>query len=98
MMDRCNEAMLLFRYIPKMAQAFACAIFSFLEDNMLDNKSFDLWTDGYDRSVGLSDEENTYPFAGYKKELAAIYEAVRTGQGNRVLDIGFGTGVLAYRL
>ena len=33
---------------------------------MLDNKGFDLWADGYDAAVGLSDEENSYPFAGYK--------------------------------
>ena len=65
---------------------------------MLDNKGFDLWADGYDRSVGLSDEENVYPFAGYKKVLATIYDAIRAGQGKRVLDIGFGTGVLACRL
>ena len=34
---------------------------------MLNNKEFDLWADGYDKAVGLSDEGNTYPFAGYKK-------------------------------
>ena len=65
---------------------------------MLDNKGFDLWADGYDRSVDLSDEDHTYPFAGYKKVLANIYEAIRKGQGKRVLDIGFGTGVLAGKL
>ena len=65
---------------------------------MLDHKGFDLWADGYDRSVGLSDEDNTYPFAGYKKVLASIYDDIRAGQGKRVLDIGFGTGVLACRL
>lgn len=65
---------------------------------MLDNKGFDLWADGYDRSVDISDEDNTYPFAGYKKVLAGIYEAIRKGKGNRVLDIGFGTGVLACKL
>ena len=65
---------------------------------MLDSKGFDLWADGYDRSVDISDEDNTYPFAGYKKVLAGIYEAVRKGQGNRVLDIGFGTGVLTCKL
>lgn len=27
---------------------------------MLDNKGFDLWADGYDKTVGVSDEENTY--------------------------------------
>ena len=34
---------------------------------MLDKKEFDLWADGYDKTVGISDEKNTYPFAGYKK-------------------------------
>ena len=65
---------------------------------MLDNKGFDLWADGYDRSVDISDEDNTYPFAGYKKILAAIYEAIWKGQGKRVMDIGFGTGILAGKL
>lgn len=65
---------------------------------MLDNRGFDLWAEGYDRSVGLSDEKNTYPFAGYKNVLATIYDAIRAGQGKRVLDIGFGTGVLACKL
>lgn len=65
---------------------------------MLDNKGFDLWADGYDRSVDISDEDNTYPFAGYKKVLAYIYDSIRKGQGKRVLDIGFGTGILAGKL
>ena len=33
---------------------------------MLNNKGFDLWADGYDKTVGISDEENTYHFCGYK--------------------------------
>ena len=65
---------------------------------MLDHKGFDLWADGYDRSVNLSDDDNTYPFAGYKRVLARIYEQVRQGSGTRVLDIGFGTGVLTAKL
>ena len=55
---------------------------------MLDHKGFDLWADGYDRSVNLSDDDNTYPFAGYKRVLARIYEQVQQGCGTRVLDIG----------
>ena len=43
---------------------------------MLDNKGFDLWADGYDESVGVSYEENTYPFAGYKEILGNIYKAI----------------------
>ena len=39
------------------------------EVSMLNNLEFDLRADGYDKTVGISDEENTYPFAGYKKVL-----------------------------
>jgi putative AdoMet-dependent methyltransferase len=65
---------------------------------MLDQKGFDLWADGYDRSVGLSDEEGTYPFAGYRKILNEIYNRVLSGEGRDVLDIGFGTGALTAKL
>ena len=65
---------------------------------MLDNKGFDLWADGYDRAVGLSDEENTYPFAGYKEVLGIIFQTVMEKPGCTVLDIGFGTGTLTAKL
>ena len=39
---------------------------------MLNREGFDLWADGYDRSVGLSDEDGSYPFAGYRDILNAI--------------------------
>ncbi|MBD5460628.1 MAG: class I SAM-dependent methyltransferase [Lachnospiraceae bacterium] len=65
---------------------------------MLDDKGFDLWADGYDQSVGLSDEDGTYPFAGYRQILNEIYNRVLSGKGKEVLDIGFGTGVLTAKL
>lgn len=65
---------------------------------MLNNNGFDLWADGYDRSVGLSDEYGTYPFAGYKDILNKIYNRVLSDSGNAVLDIGFGTGKLTTKL
>lgn len=65
---------------------------------MLNNKGFDLWADGYDKSVGISDEANTYPFAGYKKVLASIFQAVMQTPNATVLDIGFGTAVLTAKL
>lgn len=65
---------------------------------MLNSKGFDLWADGYDKSVGLSDEANTYPFAGYKRVLAAIFQAVMQTPSASVLDIGFGTAVLTAKL
>ena len=65
---------------------------------MLDQNGFDLWADGYDKAVGLSDEENSYPFAGYKEILARIYQIVLAKGKSTVLDIGFGTGTLTQKL
>lgn len=65
---------------------------------MLDNKGFDLWANGYDKSVGLSDDDNSYPFAGYKEILNQIYNEVLSLKAKKVLDIGFGTGTLTSRL
>ena len=65
---------------------------------MLNNKGFDLWADDYDKSVGLSDEDGTYPFAGYKTILNAIYNRVLSTSSKTVLDIGFGTGTLTTKL
>ena len=66
--------------------------------NMLDSKGFDLWADGYDESVGITEDENKYPFAGYKEVLAEIYGIVAAVPGAAVLDLGFGTGVLTKKL
>lgn len=65
---------------------------------MLDNKGFDLWADGYDKNVGVSDEENTYPFAGYKDVLGTIYKIIMDKPNVVVLDTGFGTGTLTTKL
>ena len=73
---------------------------------MLDSKGFDLWADGYDKAVGLSDEANSYPFAGYRRVLGRIFEIVtETGKPKgfpaglpAVLDIGFGTAALSAEL
>lgn len=64
---------------------------------MLNSKEFDLWADGYDKSVQLSEESNTYPFAGYREVLGSIYRTVRENGGRKLLDIGFGTGVLTQK-
>lgn len=65
---------------------------------MLNQNGFDLWADNYDKSVGLSDGENTYPFAGYKRLLGRIYEIVLQKERPAVLDLGFGTGILTAKL
>lgn len=68
------------------------------DDIMLDNKGFDLWADGYDKAVGISEEANTYPFAGYKEVLGGIFQEILSTKGAKVLDIGFGTGTLTTKL
>ena len=55
--------------------------------NMLNNKGFDLWADDYDKSVGVSDDNGTYPFAGYKNILNEIYNRVLNSSAKTVLDI-----------
>lgn len=65
---------------------------------MLGEKGFDLWADGYDQSVGMSDEDGAYPFAGYKLLLNEIFRRVLAQNAKTVLDIGFGTGVLTAKL
>ena len=65
---------------------------------MLSSKGFDLWANDYDKSIGLSEEENSYPFAGYKNVLNLIFNDILAKQGRNVLDIGFGTGTLATKL
>lgn len=65
---------------------------------MLNHLEFDLWADGYDKSVAVSEENDEYPFAGYGQILNTIYNHVLTNPGRQVLDIGFGTGALTTKL
>ena len=65
---------------------------------MLDNHGFDLWADGYDKSVNIADEQDLYPFAGYKKLMNSIYNAVMVKCPAGILDVGIGTGTLALKL
>ena len=48
--------------------------------------------------MGLSDESNDYPFAGYKEILGRIYAEVMAKGPCRVLDVGVGTATLAAKL
>lgn len=64
---------------------------------MLSKEGFDLWADGYDKTVSLSEDSNEYPFAGYKDVLNTVYNVIKKNKGS-VLDIGFGTGVLTHKL
>lgn len=65
---------------------------------MLNKEGFNLWANGYDKSVNLNEEANQYPFAGYTDVLGTIYRIIKNGKGKKILDIGFGTGVLSKKL
>ena len=61
-------------------------------------KRQDVWAEEYDTSVKLSNEDNTYPFAGYNEIIYKIYKKVISKSNATVLDIGFGTGTLTQKL
>lgn len=65
---------------------------------MLNSTGFDLWANDYDKTVQLTEESNEYPFAGYKSVLGTIHQHITRSSGKRVLELGFGTGILAKRL
>ena len=65
---------------------------------MLNSYGFDLWADEYDKSVSQSQQQQTYPFAGYRDVLNYIYIQIRRRKGKKILDLGFGTALLAQRL
>jgi putative AdoMet-dependent methyltransferase len=48
---------------------------------MLDDRGFDLWADGYDKSVRLSEENGVYPFAGCRGVPGTVYRRVRRHGG-----------------
>ena len=56
---------------------------------------FDNWSRTYDRSVEASE---SYPFAGYEQVLERIVRLCEPRPGQRLLDVGIGTGNLAVRL
>jgi putative AdoMet-dependent methyltransferase len=65
---------------------------------VLNKQGFNLWADNYDNTVQISEENNDYPFAAYKQILNVIFNEVMQKNCSKVLDIGFGTGVLTSKL
>ncbi len=63
---------------------------------MLNAEGFDRWTEQYDDATCASDNDNTYPFAGYRKTLKEVADRTLSSEAASlsVLDIGFGTGIL----
>ena len=65
---------------------------------MVDCHVFDVWSGSYDEEVQLADENDEYPFAGYRKIIELIYIEATKHRPVSVLDVGIGTGVLSTAL
>ncbi len=63
---------------------------------MLSKTGFDLWAENYDQSVA---EAKGYPFEGYYDVLDYVFNRIKCNNPEpKILDLGFGTGTLTYRL
>jgi putative AdoMet-dependent methyltransferase len=63
---------------------------------MLDDNEFDKWAGRYDKS--LTPYLDRFPFKGYYDVLAAVRNLTRPVKGQRILDVGVGTGLLSEEL
>jgi putative AdoMet-dependent methyltransferase len=57
------------------------------------DSDFDAWAKSYDQDVAC----DRFPFTGYENVLATVVALARVQAGMRVLDLGTGTGNLAFR-
>ena len=53
---------------------------------------FDSWSINYNKSIIKSEEEGTYPFAGYSKIKYQILDIISKKTTAKILDMGIGTG------
>lgn len=65
---------------------------------MENKKEFDLWSDGYGAAIHLLNDNDEYPVAGYATLLNKVYSRVRQSEGKKLLDAGFGTGIITKKL
>lgn len=63
---------------------------------MLDNGEFDKWAGSYDESIASCLDR--FPFIGYYDLLAAVHSLAKPNKGQRILDVGIGTGLLSEEL
>ena len=65
---------------------------------MLNHHGFDLWSGCYDATVRQAEANNQYPFAGYTQLMNTLYGTIMHAAPAKVLDLGFGTALLAAKL
>lgn len=68
------------------------------KEELLSSQGFDQWSEHYDEDVRKDDDDNCYPFAGYREIQEELIKRSLASPGKRVLDLGIGTGSLAKKL
>lgn len=58
----------------------------------LKKQLFDCWASNYNQSVIKSEQQGTYPFAGYSEIKYQIIELISKRKSAKILDMGVGTG------
>ncbi len=67
-------------------------IFVLNVEDQVRKELFDHWAKNYNKSVIKSEQEETYPFAGYSKVKYQIIDIVTKRSFAHILDMGVGTG------
>ena len=66
--------------------------FSLNVDDQIKKELFNVWASNYNNSVVKSEQEDTYPFAGYSRIKYQIIDIVTKKSSAHILDMGVGTG------
>jgi len=61
-------------------------------EDQIRKELFDNWANNYNKSVIKSEQEDTYPFAGYSKVKYQIIDIITKKSFANILDMGVGTG------
>lgn len=64
----------------------------------MNSMKYQLWTEDYKKPVQFQHDSDEYPFAGYSTLLEAMYNEVRESDAKKILDLGFGTGLVMRKL
>lgn len=64
----------------------------------MEEMQYDLWSDVHEVPVQLQEDNDEYPFAGYRVVLEEMYDMIRKSDANKILDIGFGTSLVMKKL
>lgn len=64
----------------------------------MEEMKYDLWEGGHKLPVQLQEDSDEYPFAGYRVVLEELYDMIRKSDAKKILDIGFGTGLIMKKL